>query len=208
MLYKAARGATFPVASAKDAARAAVWMQRSQPLRADGIEGFALMIEAIAHGPTDVSSLIEDVAGEDTIAARGGSIIDVGPCLLDALAAEPTCRTVVADQVGGATLMIGMLFGPTAPTPSPLIGLPRLEVEKAEDGLTQVKVWLAADNDGGAVVRIGSTSLSPTELAVNAGQVDVDEELWEQARHLAAATYVPSSEASRQGAGAGLTDND
>ncbi len=208
MLYKAARGATFCVASAKDAARAAVWMQRSKPLRADGIEGFALMLEAIAHGPADVSSLIEEMVGQDTIAAKGGSVIDVGPCLVDALVAEPTCRTVVADHVGGAPLMIGMLFGPTAPTMPPTIGSPRLEVEQTDDGPAQVKVWLTADNGEGAAVRIGSTLRSSSELTVNAGQVDVDEELWEQARQLAAATYVPSSEASRQGAGAGLTDND
>lgn len=63
---------------------------------------------------------------------------------------------------------------------------------------------LAVDADGAMIALRQFEKPEPT-----VGPVDVSDTVWHALNHLAAKTYVPKSDASRDaGAGAGLTDND
>ncbi len=203
-LYKAAVGAGFPVASAKQSAVAAVWMQRNQTLITHGLDGFHLMLTAVERGPCDLREHIQPDPEGQKVNVDGGSIVDIGPCVLDAVMSDSMKRSVILNHVAGGGLLLGMIAGPIAP---PLAGFDLVLAAVPPQSSDQINLTVDEGADRKAV-RLGQKTWTVAELQRAAGPVEVDDELWRRACTFAAATYVPSSDESRQGAGAGLTDND
>lgn len=216
VLSTAARGAGFEVAASKYAAAAAVWLQchgeRHWAATEEGGflpvagSGFAMMLEAIQVGPG-----VNIGFDATTVSVSGGSVVDAGPLVLDALVGDPDCDRVVLDAVAGVGLLVGMVM--TLPDRLDLTASLALSV----DG-ERAQLAISGQSDpGSAVFSYGGRSLTLTGPVLTGGSgatvgdysVDIEERHWELASALALATHVPSSEESRlRGAGAGLTDND
>lgn len=206
-LYKAAKGAGFPVASAKQAAVAAVWLQGNGERFGLG-DGFAMMIDAVEVGPTaDWGSQVSfDPIGQ-MVTAGGASVIDLGPCVLDLLVGDPDCRSAQLTNVEGVGLFLGLALAGHAEH--------RLNLSMSVVGDRALTARCEPSRDlitianGDTVLNGSDVASMVLEASGPAAAVEVPGHLWARASELALTTHVPTTEASRlRGAGAGLTDND
>ena len=133
----------------------------------------------------------------DELAAAGVRLVAEG--------GDPGEITVALDKATGVAMT-----GPAAIDAVLATGEP---VTLADVDSPHLLVAMVAAREVAVTARIESTGvvLEPGETVVLPldGPVDVDAAHWARWSELAARTYVPASEASREsGAGAGLTDND
>lgn len=194
-LYKATVGSGLPVGLAQDAARAAVW------LAARGHNGVESLLDALAAlKPGDGS-------------AQGQSCLVRGASAVDLALASGADGVTLAD-LAQPVLIIGFA-GIAADARHGSVAI--------DFGMGDATDRASAIVDASGVTITGSCPQQcdiairsvPTSVSDEAprpsyfGSIEVAEEHWTRVAELAAATYVPATEASRlKGAGAGLTDND
>ena len=205
---KAARGAGSSWGIAEEAGAAARW------LAAHGLPGPELLLrhlEAFDRRPwTDVAPVVADRVWR---AAGDGALcpIAAGVALADRAALDegPGEREVVLENVADPGLLLpfvalaaGALDRPLRvawPGTAAVVGADGLAFETAENGVL--------DETAGRVV------IEPAATAAERGRPraaprPVPLAVWRGLDRFAFRTYVPASEASRAGAGAGTTDND
>lgn len=201
---KAARGAGFAWGLAEEAGRAARWLAA---YRLPGPETLLATLEALdggvaRHAPRPEGDAWDSPAGllcpvatgaalsDRAHAIRDGARVRLGPVLFPLLILPPLCRAArdLGFPIGiasGDVAAVAMPDGPAARDFSPF-GAARVE------GLSVAGAETAP-----------AAALLP---CADAHAVDVD--VWRRLDRFAHRTYVPATESSRRGAGAGLRDAD
>ena len=199
IVRKAAIGAGYDIGVAEDLGMAAAWLCMRN------FDGAKTVLQSIADGPSQIFTVKSDseyLIFEDTqIATIGVSVLDIAAS-------------------GELPAKIGL---PGTDSPLLLLGLAGICAL-----LYRVDITIAAE-DGSAAISTDGTTIrgslpvdgvdlimtcqpgapSFTDIEYSANTITTDAATLKILSKLAAKTYVPASDASREkGAGAGLTDND
>jgi len=203
MVRKAAIGMGYDVGVAEDLGKAAAW------LCVKSYDGAKTVLQSISEGPSPIftRNSAQDSEGEYPV-FEDLQIATSGPGIVDIAASSELPAKIGLQGVNSPLLLLGL-----AGICAEFYG---------------VDITIAANNGSGVISTDGATirgnippegvDLTLTCQMKNARTAGVtysetaftcDDETWNRLSKLAAKTYVPASEASREkGAGAGLTDND
>ena len=200
MVRKAAHGAGFDIGIAEDLGKAAVW------LCVRNIDGTQAVLRSIANGPSQMFT--REREGEYLI-FKDLHIASGGPCVVDIAASGELPVKIGLSGTDSPILLLG-LAGICAGYHGVDIKIAAADGSAAisTDGTT-IRGQVPPPDGVDLIITCQASDGSVSGAANTATPVTCDDETWNGLSKLAAKTYVPASEASREkGAGAGLTDND
>ncbi len=196
-IAKAALGAGWPHGLAEDCGRATAW------LVARGFDGVRSALAAISPGPS--LPVIEEAKGITVF--RATQAIRAAPSAFDVLAAGGCRQQVLLQEIDRPLMVVG--FGGIAATTYGVAF--RLAFENACEVIVDrslVQITGTFPSSGAEAIMDIETS-KPAEVTAMLADLEIDDHLWRDALTMAAKSYVPSNNTSRQfGAGAGLIDDD
>lgn len=204
-LRKAARAVGLDWGLAEEAGKAARW------LAAFKLPGPEIMLAHLQHiEGADYAGFIPD-CGREPWQSPGGLLC---PVVAGAALADRSARLVAGKELGlGRTaypLLLAAALGQAARHHRTAFSVrwAGVQVNCFADGLQIIGArgdLLLAEAD---TVYCRRADDAVPEVSASTLACEIDDEAWRQIEALAFRTYVPASEASRAGAGAGLTDND